>query len=104
MKIVRGTYTINAEFVEQNQTNIKNVMSDLQRLNHPGINYNACLGADGKTFTHTAFFKSEEDQKLLNELSSFKYFQEQLKANGFEIPPKQELLNLVGSSKNIFNS
>lgn len=79
-------------------------MSDLQRLNHPGINYNACLGADGKTFTHTAFFKSEEDQKLLNELSSFKYFQEQLKANGFEIPPKQELLNLVGSSKNIFNS
>jgi hypothetical protein len=104
MKIVRVTYTINAEFVEQNQTNIKNVMSDLQRLNHPGINYNACLGADGKTFTHTAFFKSEEDQKLLNELSSFKYFQEQLKANGFEIPPKQELLNLVGSSKNIFNS
>ena len=104
MKIIKVTYTINAEFAEQNQTNIKNVMSDLQRLNQPGINYNACLGADGKTFTHTAFFKSDEDQKMLNELSSFKYFQEQLKANGFEIPPKQELLNLVGSSKNIFNS
>ena len=104
MKIVKVTYTINAEFAEQNQANIKNVMSDLQRLNQPGINYNACLGADGKTFTHTAFFKSDEDQKMLNELSSFKYFQEQLKANGFEIPPKQELLNLVGSSKNIFNS
>ena len=104
MKIVKVTYTINAEFAEQNQANIKNVMSDLQRLNHPGINYNACLGADGKTFTHTAFFKSDEDQKMFNELSSFKYFQEQLKANGFEIPPKQELLNLVGSSRNIFSS
>jgi len=104
MKIVRVTYTTHREFAEQNQGNVKNVMADLQKLNHPGINYNACLSADGKTFTHTAFFKSDEDQKILNELSSFKYFQEQLKSNGFEVPPKQELLNLVGSSTNIFSS
>jgi hypothetical protein len=104
MKIVKLTYTTKAEFADQNQRNIKNVMTDLQRLNHLGINYNACLSADGKTFIHTAFFKSDEDQKILNELPSFKYFQEQLKSNGFEIPPKQELLNLVGSSNNIFNS
>jgi hypothetical protein len=104
MKIVKVTYTTKAEFAEQNQSNIKNVMTDLQKLNNPGINYNACLGADGKTFTHTAFFKSDEDQKILNELPSFKHFQEQLKSSGLEVPPKQELLNLVGSSKNIFNS
>ena len=104
MKIVKVTYTTNTEFAEQNQSNIKNVMTDLQKLNHPGINYNACLGADGKTFIHTAFFKSDEDQKILNELPSFKHFQEQLKSNGFEVSPKQELLNLVGSSKNIFSS
>jgi hypothetical protein len=104
MKIVRVTYTTKPEFAEQNQSNIKNVMKDLQKLNHTGINYNACIGADGKSFIHTAFFKSDEEQKLLNELPSFKYFQEQLKANGFEIPPKQELLNLVGSSKDIFSS
>jgi hypothetical protein len=103
MKIVKVTYTTKAEFAEQNQRNIKKVMSDLQNLNHPGINYNACLSADGKTFIHTAFFNSDEDQKLLNELASFKHFQEQLKANGFEVPPKQELLSLVGSSKNVFN-
>ena len=104
MKIVRVIYTTHAAFAEQNQNNIKNVMTDLQKLNHPGINYNACLSADGKTFTHTAFFKSDEDQKILNELPSFKHFQEQLKSNGFEAPPKQELLNLVGSSTNIFSS
>ena len=104
MKIVRVTYTIHAGFAEQNQINIKNVMADLQKSNHPGINYNACLNADGKTFTHTAFFQSDEDQKILNELLSFKHFQEQLKSNGFETPPKQELLNLVGSSMNIFGS
>ncbi|HEV8285783.1 MAG TPA: hypothetical protein VGQ09_15825 [Chitinophagaceae bacterium] len=104
MKIVKVTYTTKAEFAEQNQSNIKNVMTDLQKLNHLGINYNACLGVDGKTFTHTAFFKSDEDQKMLNELPSFKHFHEQLKSSGPEVPPKQELLNLVGSSKNIFNS
>lgn len=103
MKIVRVTYTTKAEFAEQNQSNIKKVMADLQKLNHPGINYNACLSADGKTFIHTAFFKSDEDQKLLNELPSFKHFQEQLRSNGLEVQPKQELLNLVGSSTNIFN-
>jgi hypothetical protein len=57
---------------------------------------------DNKKFIHTAFFKSEEDQKLLNDLSSFKVFQEQLKSGGLEIPPKQELLTLIGTSPEIF--
>jgi hypothetical protein len=104
MKIVKVTYTTKAEYAEQNQRNIKNVMTDLQKLNHPGINYNACLSSDGKSFTHTAFFNADDDQKILNELSSFKYFQEQLKSGGLEVPPKQELLSLIGSSNNIFNS
>ncbi len=104
MKIVRVTYTTKAEYAEQNQNNIKNVMDDLQKLNAAGINYNACLSADGKTFTHLAFFNADEDQKILNDLASFKSFQEQLKASGLESPPKQELLNLVGSSQNIFNA
>jgi hypothetical protein len=102
MKIVKVTYTTKPEFSEQNQANIKKVMADLQNLQHAGINYNSCMCADGKTFIHTAFFKSDEDQKLLNELPSFKQFQEQLKVGGFEVPPKQELLTLVGSSINIF--
>lgn len=103
MKIVKVTYTAKSEFVEQNQNNIQLVMTDLQQMNRDGINYNACLSADGKTFIHTAFFKSDEDQKLLNELPSFKNFQEQLKVNGLETPPKQDLLHLVGTSKPVFN-
>jgi hypothetical protein len=104
MKIVKVTYTAKAEYAEQNQKNIKNVMADLQQLHHPGINYNSCLSADGKTFIHTAFFNSDEDEKVLLELPSFKYFQQQLKSSGPEVPPKQELLSLVGSSRNIFNA
>lgn len=103
MKIVKVTYTTKIEYAAQNQENIKSVMIDLQEQNHTGINYNACTCADGKTFVHTAFFKSDEDQKLLNELPSFQNFQTQLKASGLEVPPVQELLTLVGSSTNIFN-
>ena len=104
MKIVKVTYSTKPAFSEQNQSNIKNVMVDLQKLKYPGINYNACLSSDNKTFIHTAFFKSDDDQKLLNELPSFKYFQEQLRASGLEVPPKQELLTLVGSSNSIFST
>jgi hypothetical protein len=102
MKIVKVTYTTKAEYAEQNKTNIKAVMNDLQQLNDPGINYNACVGPDDKTFTHYAFFTSDVEQKVLFDLPSFKHFQEQLKASGPEVPPKNELLTLVGSSKNIF--
>jgi hypothetical protein len=103
MKIVKITYTTKIDFSEQNQNNIKNVMTDLQHLKHQGINYNACLCSDNKTFIHTAFFKSDEHQEILNDLPSFKYFQEQLKASGLEVTPKQELLTLISSSNNIFN-
>lgn len=102
MKVFKVTYTTKAEFSEQNQKNIKNVMDDLRKLNHPGVNYNSCLSADGKTFTHTVFLKSDEDQNVISQLPAFKYFQEQLQASGLEVPPKQETLELVGSSKEIF--
>ncbi len=103
MKIVKVSYTTKIEFVEQNKINIKNVMRELQQLNHSGINYNACLASDNKTFIHTAFFKTDEDQKLLNEIPAFKIFQEQLRASGLESAPKQELLSLVDSSVSIFD-
>jgi hypothetical protein len=104
MKIVKVTYTTKAEYAEQNKSNIRQVMSDLKQSDHPGINYNACLSADNKTFIHTAFFSSDEDEKVLLGLPSFKHFQEQLKASGLEVPPKQEFLTLVDSSVTIFNS
>ena len=103
MKIVKVTYTTKAEYAEHNQSNIKKVMADLHTINNPGVNYNACLAADGRSFTHTAFFNSDEDEKVLVGLPSFIQFQTELKAGGLEAPPKQELLSLVGSSINIFN-
>ena len=103
MKIVQVTYTTTAGYAAQNQANIKQVMADLQKMDHGGINYNACVQADGKTFVHRAFLRSEEDDKTLNTLPSFISFQQQLKASGPEVPPKVELLTLVESSSAIFN-
>lgn len=100
MKIVQVTYTIRAAFAEQNIANIQVVMNDL--LNHAGIHYTVCLGPDGKTFIHTAFFRSETDQKMLLELPSFKQFQEQLKNSEPEAPPQPALLTLIDSSVDIF--
>lgn len=102
MKIVKVTYTAKPEYASQNMKNIQAVMNDLRELNHPGVFYHACIGPDEKSFIHTAFFKSEEDHKLLNDLPAFNHFQQQLKAAGFEVPPKQEFLTLVGSSADIF--
>ncbi|HYM21264.1 MAG TPA: hypothetical protein VEW28_09735 [Candidatus Kapabacteria bacterium] len=102
MKIVKVTYTTKAEYAPHNQENIKTVMADLRAIGNPGINYHCCLGADGKSFTHTAFFRSEEDEKVLLGLPSFIQFQQELKASTPETPPKQELLSLVGSSMDTF--
>ena len=77
MRIVRVSYSTKTAYADQNQTNIKNVMADLQELKHPGINYHVCLSADGKTFTHTAFFETDQDEKILTELPAFKHFQEE---------------------------
>jgi hypothetical protein len=103
MKTVKVIYTTTEAFAVQNQQNIRRVMADLQQLDYPGIRYNACLSADGCTFIHTAFFKTDYDQQLLNELPSFKLFQEELKAGMPVVPPKVELLELVGTSAPIFN-
>ena len=92
MKIVKVTYTTKAEYSEQNQQNIKQVMEDLRELKHTGISYNTCVKADGKTFIHTAFFKSDEDQIVLGEIPSFRNFQEQLKSGGLEISPGRNYL------------
>ena len=102
MKIVNVTYTTPLEFSGQNQENILRVMSDLKTVNHSGIRYAVCLCADGKTFKHTAFFKSEPDQLHLNELPSFKAFQSALRTCGLESNIQQEVLTLVGTNHDIF--
>jgi len=102
MKIVKVTYQAKPAFVHQNTENIRTVMSELKVSGHPGILYHSCLGADGVTFTHTAFYEAESDQQVLTNMASFQHFQKELKELGLDTPPKQELLTLVGVSRALF--
>lgn len=103
MKIVNIVYTTSAQFVETNQKNIKAVMAALREMRCAGINYPVCLAADNRTFIHTAFFNSEEDQQRLQTLPAFRYFQEQLRLSKPDVPPEQQILQLVDASVPVFN-
>jgi len=98
MKIIQVTYTITSAYVEQNKRNIQLVMAELRKLNRPGLGYFSCLSEDGKTFIHTAFFESDEDQQVLSELVAFQQFQRALQSSVPEVPPRQEILTLVDST------
>jgi hypothetical protein len=104
MKIIYVTYTTTAEYAAQNQLNIQKVMDALSDPMYQGINYNACVCADGVTFMHYAFFKSAEDQALLGTVQAFKDFQMRLKESGLVSPPKQQELTLVGASQPVFHN
>lgn len=102
MKIVRVQYTTRPEYAETNKENIRQVVADLKTINHPGIKYSTYLFADGKTFMHLDHLENEEAHLVLQSLSSFKKFADELRASGLEVEPKLEVLTLAASSEEIF--
>lgn len=102
MKIVRVQYTTTAAFAPVNKKNIKAIVAELATLAHPGIRYSTYLLPDGKTFMHLDHFESEEAHEVLQSLSSFKKFRDELWNGGLEVEPTLDLLTLVTSSESRF--
>jgi hypothetical protein len=102
MKIVRVQYTTTPAYAAINKENITGIINELKTLNHLGIKYSAYLLPDGKTFMHLDHLENEEAHQVLQSLPSFKKFAAELEANGFEVEPKLELLELVASSEDLF--
>jgi quinol monooxygenase YgiN len=102
MKIVRVQYTTTAEYASRNKDNIRQVVNELKKLNHPGIKYSTYIMPDGKTFMHFDQFENEEAHNVLTQLESFKKFSDELLASHMEAEPKLDLLSLVSSSENHF--
>jgi hypothetical protein len=48
MKIVKVTYTVNAQFVATNQENVRKFVKDIEALNNPAIRYISYLASDAK--------------------------------------------------------
>ena len=102
MKIVRVQYTTTQEYVSTNKENIRQVVNELNTINHPGIKYSTYLLPDGKTFMHFDQFENEEAHEILTALNSFKKFADELEASELEAEPKLELLTLVASTEDFF--
>ncbi len=102
MKSVKVQYTVKAEYAETNKGNIRQVMSDLRELAHPGIKYSSFILEDGKTFLHFGMYADQEALEVVNNLPSFQSFREQLKTSQPETPPRGDDLTLVDSSYEIF--
>ena len=102
MKVVRVQYTTTAEYAATNVQNIAGIVAELQTLNGSRIKYGAWLLPDGKTFMHFDQFENEEAHLLLQELTSFKKFADELDASGLEVEPKLELLSLAASTELYF--
>lgn len=102
MKIIRVTYTVKPEYVEQNKANIEQVMRDLRDVKNPNAKYASYLEEDGITFMHFAQYPDEETAKILNDIPSFAKFRKGLKESGPVSPPKAVDLSLVASAYDIF--
>lgn len=102
MKIVRVQYTTSREYASTNQQNIRQVVSALKQLNHPGIKYSAYLLSDGKTFMHFDQFEDEAAHQVLQNLDSFKKFAAELEASKLESEPVLELPALLASTEDFF--
>jgi hypothetical protein len=102
MKIVRVQYTTTPEYAGRNKENIRQVVNELRKMDHPGIKYSAYVMSDGKTFMHFDQFENEEAHNLLTVLESFKKFSDELLNSNLEVEPKLDLLSLVSSSEDFF--
>ena len=102
MKIVRVQYTTKPEYAATNTENIRQIVAELKSINHPGIKYSTYLFPDGKTFMHLDHFENEEAHLVLQSLSSFKKFADELWASGLEVEPKLDVLNPVASTEDTF--
>jgi hypothetical protein len=76
-------------------------MRELRALDNTHIHYASYVLDDGKTFMHLVHHQSNDGSDLPTSLDSFKHFQAELQGH-FEVSPKAETLELVGSSSEMF--
>lgn len=102
MKATKVEYTVKSEFAKKNAENISKVMNDLKQINNPDLKYSSFLLDDKKSFVHFVMTNTEEAEKILTTLDSFKRFQVDLKASDPEVPPMVKHITLIESSYEIF--
>lgn len=101
MIVVKVTYKVNDAYVSSNLERIQNFPADFKRLDPAQFVYTVFQGTDSNTFIHISQYKNKEIQETLLNTPSFLYFQEQRDKN-LTTEPVIEVLNYIGSSKDVF--
>jgi hypothetical protein len=101
MIVRQNRYTVQADYVAQNQEHIKQVMDELRALGRTDIEYCVFVEDDGKTFIHLLFCANEEAEKVFFMLKAQQAFQVGLTISHLEVPPTMTTLHLVGSTSNL---
>jgi len=101
MKVFKVIYTIQPAFVQKNQENIQAFFKDLQEINDPDLRYHVYRASDGKTFYHFSEYNSDQAQKRLLELLSFKAFQQE-RDQHLETEPTIEQMNFIEATYPVF--
>lgn len=96
------SYQIKPEFSEQNKQNIQKFLNDFKQLDPATFSYNVYTKEDNLTFIHYSTYKNEEVQNEILNIPSFKEFQILRDESGLNGTHKVEILNFVGSSREIF--
>lgn len=101
MIVVKVTYKVQDAYVNTNKESIQRFLADFERLDPTQFVYSVFQGADSNTFIHLSQYKNKDIQQTLLNTPSFLHFQEQRDKN-LATEPQIEVLNFIGSSKDIF--
>ncbi len=98
MIAVQVTYTINADFLEENKRNIATFLADFKELRNSKFLYHVYAKDDGLTFVHVSMYENEEIQNEVLNVPSFVTFQQERDEKGLVAAPVIEKLSHLGSS------
>lgn len=97
------SYRVQAGFVEENKSNIADFLADFRKLDNNKFSYRVFLKDDGVTFIHISNYADENIQKEILNTPSFLAFQKKRDNSGLNDSHKVEVLQFIGSSKNLVN-
>lgn len=95
------SYQVKPGFVEENKQNIQKFLRDFKMLDNSKFTYVVYLKDDGVTFTHASNYADEQIQQDVLHVPSFLEFQKKRDESGLNNSHKVELLEYIGSSKEI---
>ncbi|RYD99247.1 MAG: hypothetical protein EOP54_04870 [Sphingobacteriales bacterium] len=102
MIVVKVTYSVQEAYISTNIEMIRNFLADFKKLDHTQFVYTVFQGAENNTFIHLSQYKNKEIQQVILNTPSFLHFQE-LRDKNLASEPEIEILDFIGSSKDIFS-